>query len=65
MHPWKMETPSGWATGGGFLEKRKERGRILKKSDVFLPDTLIIAKRGQEVLSNLKRNYEKIMNEKG
>ena len=58
----QRKAPSGWATGGGVLEKRKERGRILKMSDVFLPDTMIVPDLAGKVLSKLKRNYEKIMN---
>ena len=46
----------------GVLEKRKERGRILKMSGVFLPDTMIVPDLAGKVLSKLKRNYEKIMN---
>ncbi len=58
----QRKAPSGWATGGGLLEKRKERGRILKMSGVFLPDTMIVPDLAGKVLSKLKRNYEKIMN---
>lgn len=31
--------------------------------DIFLPDIIIIASRGWEVLSKLRMNYEKIVNE--
>lgn len=34
-------------------------------SGVFLPDAIIIPGGAGEVLSKLKRNYEKIMNESG
>lgn len=58
----RRKIPSGWVTGGDFLEKRKERGRILKMSGVFLPDAVIIAEGVGELLYNLQRNYEKIVN---